>query len=550
MKSLYLMSFFCLVAHISLAQTIFYEDFSSASQSPPDNWTVNLISGIAGQDEFHYDNPYVIDSLNSRSSDPFATFSGFYYSDDGTDEEVELLSPVFSCPESEELNLEFYEYFFTSGEGTGLVNVSLSIDGGITWELIHQLDSGESAQIPVKVSIDISKQSSGQSDVRLKFHAVSQGNIIWILDDISVVSGEITPPQITELSSLNSCESGPFKIQAAVTDESGIHRSSVRYRINGSQLDEIEMKEEKEGVYEVEISTIKSFGLLEYQLIAEDNSVNKNIAINTGDIRIFDTLWLGSYSSEDYRLEFSEQDKYKYFIESSHSINWDLYSPPEQVDSSLYLNLYDITDKFQDYTVRTAPVNLAETHNLLVFDYAYAPYRDNFDTLEIFISVDHGETWEGPVYSKSGDVLATAASSDRPFFPDENEWETDSINLSSFIGECIVIAFIAKSGDGNNLFLDDLRFVPGKVLDRSIKMSQNYPNPTSGKTKIDIEISNGQRAQLAVINTSGQTVKKLEIFNKRNFTIELDVTDLRNGIYLYRLETDQDQITKPLIKFD
>jgi PKD repeat protein len=93
----------------------------------------------------------------------------------------------------------------------------------------------------------------------------------------------------------------------------------------------------------------------------------------------------------------------------------------------------------------------------LVFDVAYARYDATYsDGLEVLVSSDCGVTYTS-VYSKSGTVLATAPDVTTSFTPTDLQWRTETVDLTSYIGNSkIIVAFKNLSGYGNRLFVDNI----------------------------------------------------------------------------------------------
>jgi len=73
-----------------------------------------------------------------------------------------------------------------------------------------------------------------------------------------------------------------------------------------------------------------------------------------------------------------------------------------------------------------------------------------------------------------------------------------------------------------------------------IKLGQNYPNPASGKTIIDVSFAS-PGATLVIYNVLGRVVEEISILDKK---IILDVTNYPEGVYLYTLEADGEKVTR------
>ncbi len=77
--------------------------------------------------------------------------------------------------------------------------------------------------------------------------------------------------------------------------------------------------------------------------------------------------------------------------------------------------------------------------------------------------------------------------------------------------------------------------------DVKITLGQNYPNPATGITRIEVEIPAGvNQLNLTVTDMNGKVVKRLNLtnLNSAKESIELDVNDLPNGQYFYTVEAD------------
>ena len=73
-----------------------------------------------------------------------------------------------------------------------------------------------------------------------------------------------------------------------------------------------------------------------------------------------------------------------------------------------------------------------------------------------------------------------------------------------------------------------------------IKLGQNYPNPATNKTVIDVSFASSE-ATLIVYNVLGKVVEEITVVDKK---IVLDVTNYPEGVYLYTLEADGEKVTR------
>lgn len=86
--------------------------------------------------------------------------------------------------------------------------------------------------------------------------------------------------------------------------------------------------------------------------------------------------------------------------------------------------------------------------------------------------------------------------------------------------------------------------------DANIMLGQNYPNPATGMTRIDVEIPTGvSQLDLTVTDMNGKVVKRLNLTNLSvgKESIELDVSDLSNGQYFYTVEAEGIKASKKMV---
>lgn len=104
---------------------------------------------------------------------------------------------------------------------------------------------------------------------------------------------------------------------------------------------------------------------------------------------------------------------------------------------------------------------------LLSFDVAYQPYSALYpDSLLVTISNDCGRTWK-TVYSKSGSTLGTspAAAIYYRFTPSASKWRKDTVDLTPYAGNDVLIAFENVGYYGQALFVDNVNLVMTPAVD-------------------------------------------------------------------------------------
>lgn len=163
--------------------------------------------------------------------------------------------------------------------------------------------------------------------------------------------------------------------------------------------------------------------------------------------------------------------------------------------NSAYFNNHDYVLAGVTDDMRTPGINLSGYSSpQLTFDVAYARYNaTRSDTLEVLISDDCGATWTS-VYIKGGTTLSTAPDQLSSFFPNNNQWRTETVNLSSYANAAsLMISFRNHGRHGNYLYVDNINlsatastapvsqwFAPNACALDSVHFTDaSYPAPTS-----------------------------------------------------------------------
>jgi len=80
-------------------------------------------------------------------------------------------------------------------------------------------------------------------------------------------------------------------------------------------------------------------------------------------------------------------------------------------------------------------------------------------------------------------------------------------------------------------------------------VSQNYPNPFSGISQVDVNLTSSADVSLEVYNLVGQNVYELPSRNLAagKHTLTLNVSNLKSGIYAYSVIINNDRVTRKMI---
>jgi hypothetical protein len=86
------------------------------------------------------------------------------------------------------------------------------------------------------------------------------------------------------------------------------------------------------------------------------------------------------------------------------------------------------------------------------------------------------------------------------------------------------------------------------LIDES-NVSQNFPNPVSGVTSVNVELQEAANLSLVVTNLTGQKVIELNKGNvpAQSHAFTIDASNLQSGIYFYTVTAGASQVTRKMI---
>lgn len=207
------------------------------------------------------------------------------------------------------------------------------------------------------------------------------------------------------------------------------------------------------------------------------------------------------------------------------SAKYDFFNIPQGVDELFIKSL--------DLSTSTSPT--------LTFDIAkcYLTAYSGFynDQLQIAVSNDCGATWS-VLYDKDDANGLSTFESDAfvAWKPNaSNQWRTDNVDLSSFAGnDNVIVKFIAISGYGNNLFIDNIN-VTGTVGIENVGENEIsiHPNPANAEAVVHVNGILPNQTMLEVVNVLGQVIYSIQA--KSNSDHIINTSNFETGLYIYRL---------------
>lgn len=169
-------------------------------------------------------------------------------------------------------------------------------------------------------------------------------------------------------------------------------------------------------------------------------------------------------------------------------VGWALLNPdgdasweratPTGSSGAAFINFYAIQSGTDELVMPTADLTNSSSAQL-TFRVAYAPYDATYtDDLYVYVSTNCGDNWT-QVYHKGNTTLATASATTSEFSPTASQWRTETIDLSNYVDNNVLVKFSGESGYGNNLYIDDVNLTEVEACTPPTASVQGNP-PTSG----------------------------------------------------------------------
>ncbi|WP_452227239.1 S8 family serine peptidase [Lacinutrix cladophorae] len=246
----------------------------------------------------------------------------------------------------------------------------------------------------------------------------------------------------------------------------------------------------------------------------------------------------------------SNPDNARTWVEASNIIGID-----GNLTKTAYVNGANYSGTGQEDTMTTTFYDLDFDGTAeLKFDIAKAQWSSSYnDAFRVEVSIDCGDSFT-QIYFKDGLDLATVPYTNSGWSPaSAANWRTESIDLTPFIGEQIVLRFININNYSNNTFLDNINLIkdenPLSITENTLeKAIYVYPNPAKEIVTISINTQIGNSYQLELFNNLGQSISTVSKtpFNN-NAQHRLDVSKYAAGLYFLKIKVNNQDIIKKLI---
>jgi hypothetical protein len=282
-----------------------------------------------------------------------------------------------------------------------------------------------------------------------------------------------------------------------------------------------------------------SMSLFEYDILVTNGTDDGNFLNDKQEVTVVVN------EAEDVvplRQDFEEPFLNAWTVASvMNGMTWDTIGT--NYGTSLYYNAFNNFQVDEESWLVSPTLDFSNlTESSMLFDLSYATRSGVRDSLNIFISEDCGITYQQLTYT-----LPAVVDYNLGWKPSEDShWANDQfIDLSSFVGQDdIRIAFVAKNGSGNNLYLDNIEIFDRDARETIISTQYSifgYDASASinDELKIGFNLNARQNVRCEVVNTLGKLITAIEWDDVLNQVFTLPLNDqMSAGAYVVRVVID------------
>lgn len=240
------------------------------------------------------------------------------------------------------------------------------------------------------------------------------------------------------------------------------------------------------------------------------------------------------------------------------SFTWERGSTGSRSSSSAVMrNLgYAMNNQVDDLTGPVVDGTSADSV-FLFFDVAAAVTSElnmtnnPWDTLEVLVTNDCGQTFIKTGYKKYGSTLITRQQpANGEFIPASNEWRRDSVDLTPFVyHQQFRVVFRNTTNFENNVYIDNINIVK---KDQNRDLRENgiliWPNTFSRQFYIEFATWPDDLLGIMVYDASGRQVYQRQPVNHAGNRVTIDLVNEANGLYFVKLFYRQQVRTYKIVK--
>ncbi|MEJ1242345.1 choice-of-anchor J domain-containing protein [Chryseolinea sp. T2] len=241
-------------------------------------------------------------------------------------------------------------------------------------------------------------------------------------------------------------------------------------------------------------------------------------------------------------------------FESSSFGNWVAVNPNGDMsweivtvnnDPAIVANAFVSTEGDQAWLVSPLLDFTDINDGLLRYDHSYASRSGASDMLYILASRDCGLTFTDTLFRAGSGTLAKGRTSETSWKPSsDSDWtRNNNVSLSDLAGVTSArIAFVFRSGQGNNLYIDNIEFFLSNNPVLITGGMEIYPTvPVNEPLNVTFDLPDKDEVRIDIIDNMGRVMITYQLENVLNQTYTFDLTQ-RAGLYYVRATTGSSKV--------
>jgi|TARA_R110002110_G_scaffold199393_16_gene410148 carboxypeptidase T len=198
-----------------------------------------------------------------------------------------------------------------------------------------------------------------------------------------------------------------------------------------------------------------------------------------------------------------------------------------------------------------SPADLTTALGANVTFYAKWEIESNYDYTQFEVSIDNGVNWipQCGNYTNVGSTNSAQPTGEPLYDGTQNDWVLETIDLSDYLGESIIVRFQFISDNGfraDGFYFDDLKV---NILNETLGIQDSetssfgiYPNPVQDILNITTPLSN---YSIEVYTIQGQLIN---VSSANSGSQVFDYSSYDSGIYLMKLTSESATQTFKILK--
>jgi len=234
-------------------------------------------------------------------------------------------------------------------------------------------------------------------------------------------------------------------------------------------------------------------------------------------------------------------------VNPDNSMTWAKASVGRSSAGSAFVNTFNYTSKGQKDELYTPVIKYNGVDSVtLKFDLSAVTYSYpgttgiQIDTLEVLVTKDCGNTFT-TVYKKWGEDLQTVNDPNFPratgFTPNNNQWRTESIDLTSYASDpSVMVAFRVTNNYENNIYIDNVN-VSTRTLPAALKQKGYIVLPTAFQNNFAIwhYQTPTKLKYVTVYDAQGRLVWTKQFNGNADKYMSIDLTGKSAGTYFVHI---------------